>query len=46
MNYNEFIKAIDEKLAAMSNNEKEKWIHNLARTIKDDERDKFLNFLN
>lgn len=45
MNYNEFIKIIDEKLAAMSNNEKGKWIHDLARTIKEEERDKFLNSL-
>lgn len=46
MNYNEFIKAVDEKLATMSNSEKEKWIHNLARTIQEGERCKFLNSLN
>lgn len=46
MNYNEFIKAVDEKLATMNKREKEKWIHNLARTIKEDERCKFLNSLN
>ena len=46
MNYNEFIKAVDEKLATMSDSEKEKWIHNLARTIQEDERCKFLNSLN
>lgn len=46
MNYNEFIKAVDEKLATMSESDKEKWIHNLARTIQEDERCKFLNSLN
>lgn len=46
MNYNEFIKSVDEKLAGMSDCDKEKWIHNLARTIQEDERDKFLNSLN
>ncbi|WP_411680054.1 hypothetical protein [Clostridium thailandense] len=46
MNYNEFIKAVDEKLSTMSESEKEKWIHNLARTIQEDERCKFLNSLN
>ncbi len=46
MNYNEFIKAVDEKLASMPESEKEKWIHNLARTIQEDERCKFLNSLN
>lgn len=46
MNYNEFIKAVDEKLATMDEREKEKWIHNLARTIQEDERCKFLNSLN
>lgn len=46
MNYNEFIKAVDEKLATMPESEKEKYIHNLARTIQEDERCKFLNSLN
>ena len=46
MNYNEFIKSVDEKLAAMSDTEKQKWIHNLARTIQENERCKFLNSLN
>jgi hypothetical protein len=46
MNYNEFIKSVDVKLATMSDSEKEKWIHNLARTIQEDERCKFLNSLN
>lgn len=46
MNYNEFIKAVDEKLATMPESEKKKWIHNLARTIQEDERCKFLNSLN
>lgn len=46
MNYNNFIKVVDEKLATMSDNEKYKWIHNLARTIQEDERAKFLNSLN
>jgi hypothetical protein len=46
MNYNEFIKEVDEKLSTMSESEKEKWIHNLARTIKENERCKFLNSLN
>lgn len=35
MNYNNFIKEVDEKLATMSDNEKYKWIHNLARTIQE-----------
>lgn len=46
MNYNEFIKSVDEKLGTMDEREKEKWIHNLARTIQEDERCKFLNSLN
>lgn len=46
MNYNEFIKAVDEKLSTMPESEKEKWIHNLARTIQEDERCEFLNSLN
>lgn len=46
MNYNEFIKEVDEKVAIMTEREKEKWIHNLARIIKEDERDKFLDSLN
>ncbi|KAJ50003.1 hypothetical protein BD780_000822 [Clostridium tetanomorphum] len=46
MNYNEFIKAVDKKLATMDEREKEKWIHNLARTIQENERCKFLNSLN
>lgn len=46
MNYNNFMKEVDEKLATMSDNEKYKWIHNLVRTIQEDERTKFLNSLN
>lgn len=46
MNYNEFIKEMDEKLATMTESEKEKWIHKLGRTIQEDERCKFLNSLN
>ena len=34
MNYNEFIKSVDEKLLSMSEREKEKWIHNMARTTR------------
>lgn len=46
MNYIEFIKSVDEKLTTMSEIEKEIWIHNLARTIQEDERGKFLGSLN
>ena len=46
MNYNKFIKAVDEKLVTMSEREKEKWIHNLARTIKENKRSIFLDSLN
>lgn len=44
MNYSEFIKVVDKKLAIMSDSEKEKWIHNLARKIKEDERGKVFKF--
>lgn len=46
MNYNEFIKAVDGKLDTMSNSEKGKWMHNLARSIKEHERKTFLDSLN
>ena len=45
MNYNEFMKAVDEKLSAMSEVEKTEWIHNVARTTKDYKRIAFLNSL-
>lgn len=45
VNYNEFLKAVDEKLAIMSQTEKNQWIHNMARTTKENERIAFLNSL-
>lgn len=45
MNYNEFMKAVDEKLLAMSEMEKTEWIHNMARITKEHERITFLNSL-
>lgn len=45
MNYNEFMKAIDEKLLSMSELEKTEWIHNMARITKEHERIIFLNSL-
>ena len=45
MNYNEFIKAVDEKLSTMSEVDKSNWIHNIARTTDKSERIKFLNSL-
>jgi len=45
VNYNEFLKAVDEKLSTMSETKKNQWIHNLARTIKEDERIAFLDSL-
>lgn len=45
MNYNEFMKAVDKKLSVMSEMEKAKWIHNMARTTKEHERIEFLNSL-
>lgn len=46
MNYNEFMKAVEERLYIMSEKEKTKWIHNIARTAKEYERIEFLNALN
>ncbi len=45
MNYNEFMTAVDNRLSAMSETEKTEWIHNLARTKKENERIAFLNSL-
>jgi hypothetical protein len=45
MNYNEFMKAVDEKLSAMSEVEKTEWIHNMARTTNLNQRIIFLNSL-
>ncbi|HZK70963.1 MAG TPA: hypothetical protein VFD03_05510, partial [Clostridia bacterium] len=45
MNYAEFMKVVDEKLSDMSEVEKTKWIHNIARTIKEHKRTEFLNSL-
>ncbi|MEW9124628.1 MAG: hypothetical protein AB2421_18100 [Thermotaleaceae bacterium] len=45
MNYNEFMKAVDEKLSAMSEVEKTEWIHNMARTTNGNQRIMFLNSL-
>lgn len=45
MNYNEFLKAVDEKLSIMSETKKNQWIHDLARTTKEHERIAFLNSL-
>jgi len=38
MNYNEFMKVVDGKLSSMSEMEKTEWIHNMARTLKEQER--------
>lgn len=46
MNYNEFMKSVDKKLSVMSETEKTKWIHNMARTTKEHGRIVFLNSLN
>ncbi len=45
MNYNEFIKSVNEKLATMSEKEKTKWIYNIARTASEHDRVKLLNSL-
>ncbi|QUH25718.1 hypothetical protein [Serpentinicella alkaliphila] len=45
MNYNEFMKSVDEKLSSMSEMEKAEWIHNMARTINENQRIIFLNSL-
>ncbi|MFT9493945.1 hypothetical protein [Anaerosolibacter sp.] len=45
MNYNEFMKAVDEKLSIMSEVEKTEWIHNIARTTNVNQRIIFLNSL-
>lgn len=45
MNYNEFLKAVDKKLSIMSETEKNQWIHNIARTTKENGRIAFLNSL-
>lgn len=46
MNYKKFMEAVKEKLSIMSEKEKTKWIHNIARTAKGHERIGFLNSLN
>lgn len=43
MNYKEFMKTIEEKLLIMSEKEKTIWIYNMARTVKEHERIKFLD---
>ena len=45
MNYNEFMKAVEEKLSNMSEEEKTKWIYNKARTTKETQRKELLNSL-
>jgi len=45
VNYNEFLKAVDEKLTIMSETKKSQWIHNMARITKENERIAFLNSL-
>ena len=45
MNYNEFMKAVEEKLSNMSEEEKTKWIYNKARTAKENQRNEILNSL-
>lgn len=45
VNYNEFLKAVAGKLSIMSETEKNQWIHNMARTTKENERITFLNSL-
>lgn len=46
MNYKEFMKAVDKKLSVMSEREKTEWIHDIARTTKENKRVSFLNSLN
>jgi len=45
VNYNEFLKAVDEKLSIMTETEKNQWIHNMARTTKEHKRTAFLESL-
>lgn len=45
MKYNDFIKAVKEKLSTMSEEDKTKWIYNNARIAKENERCKILNSL-
>jgi hypothetical protein len=45
MNYNEFMKVVEEKLFIMSEEEKTKWIYNKARIAKEHERSGLLNSL-
>ncbi len=45
MNYNEFMKAVEEKLSNMSEEERTKWIYNKARTAKENQRNEILNSL-
>lgn len=45
MKYNEFMKAVDERLSVMTETEKTAWIHNLARTAKEQQRSAFLDSL-
>ena len=37
VNYSKFMKAVDEKLLAMSELEKTEWIHNMVRITKEHE---------
>ena len=45
MNYKEFMKAVEEKLFNMSEEEKTKWIYNKARIVKESQREEVLNSL-
>ncbi|MEN8906227.1 MAG: hypothetical protein ABF289_09755 [Clostridiales bacterium] len=45
MNYNEFMKIVNNKLLIMTDIDKTKWIQNIARTTNKNERIKFLNSL-
>ncbi len=45
MNHKEFMKAVEEKLSKMSEEEKTKWIYNKARTAKENQRNEILNSL-
>lgn len=45
MRYNDFMKAVEEKLSTMSEDRKTKWIYNKARIAKENERINILNSL-
>lgn len=45
MNYTEFMKTVDGRLSTMSEAEKTQWIHNMARTTKENGMIAFLNSL-